>query len=383
MRILLITFCLLLTLTSSAFSQINFKNEFDYLYRNEPSSHSSYRDLSLRRSLSKNSADFMLLSYMMDALITMYKATNDTKYLREATLLIDNVISTSKVSENIRPNNYKYKDGYKSWTSPRTGFQESILYEGYLFRVVCDLLHFLNEKGWRELSVSNNNWYNATLGFVEVHVWQKWISRSVSIYNNPYKLLLYSRTHMASHWASIALILERISSNNRIKSEARSLYNQFDVLLKRNLKDNPIHPNTYKWNSTWDDVRSTNAIGSKKSIIQDVSHGNQVVSYIMLSRRLNNKNWMDSHVQKLKNTLKYVVFNTNGASFFDNLDRSSVGNKGSGRFQSDGWVRLGRGDKEINSLYKQYVYKEFVRQKNKDYHRLQLYAHIYYNETVF
>ena len=110
---------------------------------------------------------------------------------------------------------------------------------------------------------------------------------------------------MGSHWAGLAMYLNTLTSNKQIQSQTAILIQQYDTLLKRNLNKSQ---DGYIWNSTYDNVEGTFAADTHKNIIQDVSHGNHVVSYIVAAYEFGNNNWTLADIHKLCYTLKEYVY---------------------------------------------------------------------------
>ena len=157
---------------------------------------------------------------------------------------------------------------------------------------------------------------------------------------------------MASHWAYIGLVLKEITNNPVIKSQCKDVVNMFDLLLKRNLRADPNFPEAFIWNSNWDNVDGTQAQTSPPPSIQDVSHGNHVIAYIAISKRLNNPNWTNADIMGFCNTIKRIIYNKSSMTFTDNVDGSlSSDRPGWGNSQADGWLKLSLFDQQTLNLY--------------------------------
>jgi hypothetical protein len=157
---------------------------------------------------------------------------------------------------------------------------------------------------------------------------------------------------MASHWAFIGLILKEITDKPEIKTQCQDVITMYDLLLKRNLKPHPNFPDAYTWNSTWDNVDGTQAESPPSPAVQDVSHGNHVLAYIALSKRLNNPNWTNENIMGFCNSIKQVLYNKTTMSFYDNVDGSvSELRPGQGNSQADGWLKMGLFDQQTLNIY--------------------------------
>src|SRR5690606_11003320 len=243
-------------------------------------SSSNYKRVALNKSKSSDAYMFMSLRNTVAAFNIILDKEYNRDVIEEYKLIVDNIINTAQVSKEIQNNRYRFKDTYMGWITLKENSSSHIevpLYESYIFLRITHFLYQLKNMGWVEESKENQAWWNKTLSFVEENVWNKWVSRSFKKYNS-YRYLLRSRTHMGSHWAGIAMYLNNITSNLKIKEETKKIVEQYDLLLKRNLK---ISGETYIWNSTYDDVEGTDAYKDTTKRMQDVSHANHVVLYII------------------------------------------------------------------------------------------------------
>lgn len=348
----IVFFITIATCISQDFKQAN--NGFREIYLSQPSKTNNYRAQFIKKSISGDSYDFIQLSTMIDALQAMYTVTRDSYYLQENRSLVTNVIAAAKKSSSIPANRYKWKDNFLSWTSKNknNGYnQESLVFEGYLFKYIVKFL-YLEQQAGRASSKD----YAKMLRFVEDNVWSKWVSRSEKIYGNKYDYFLNLRTHIGAQWASTALVLNKISSNETIKKQTLELRNTFDGMLKGNFTPQGAS-RALSWNQTWNNKTKGNAKSKSKSeLIQDVSHGNHIVEYLVSAYEFGNKNWTKEDLLGLCNTLKFSIYDSKTGTFRDNLDQSvKRNNQVPGTFQSDGWVKLGRMDSEVQQIYSKYL----------------------------
>lgn len=382
----MVLFAVMFALAANATAQKNWKNLFDEEYAAVCTSTETARESYLNKSISGDSFDFMSISNILDALQCMYLSTGEEFYRNDLIKIINNILSTAKISKNIPGNVYSYKDNYLSWTSKNrlnSYNNEAPLYEGYIFRFITQFIYNLHQSGWTNLSAENKNWYNQTLQFIEKNIWEKWISRSMKINNKPYTLHLRTRTHTSSHWAYIGFFLKEIAVDPLIRTQCIELYNMYDLLLKRNLKSNPAVPQAYTWNCSWDDVSGTQANVVTDVVLQDVSHGNHVLSYVTASKKMGNTNWSDGEIDSLCNTLKLVVYNKKQVFFADMVDGSASSDRpGWGNSQAEGWIKLSWFDSDIRNLYIDFAYREkvgIIREQNM---QLQYYANLLYSEYL-
>ena len=381
-----VLFIAILIISSNAKAQKNWKNLFDQEYESLCTSTETTREYYLNISKSGDSFDFMTISNILDALQCVYLSTGEESYRNDLIKIINNILSTAQVSKNIPENKYEYKDDYLSWTSKNrlnSYNNEALLYEGYIFRFITQFIYNLHEEGWVNLSAENQSWYDQTLQFIEKNVWEKWITRSNEINKKPYTIFLRTRTHTSSHWAYMGLFLEEITADPVIRQQCIELYNMYDLLLKRNLKSNPTVPQAYVWNCSWDDVSGTQANVVNDVVLQDVSHGNHVLSYLTAAKKMGSSNWSDSEMDSLCNTLKLVVYNKETISFADMVDGSaSISRPGWGNNQAEGWIKLSWFDDTVRNIYIDFAFRqEYGLLRSQDM-ELQYYANLLYAEYL-
>lgn len=329
-------------------------------------SSSNYKRVALNKSKSSDAYMFMSLRNTVAAFNIILDKEYNRDVIEEYKLIVDNIINTAQVSKEIQNNRYRFKDTYMGWITLKENSSSHIevpLYESYIFLRITHFLYQLKNMGWVEESKENQAWWNKTLSFVEENVWNKWVSRSFKKYNS-YRYLLRSRTHMGSHWAGIAMYLNNITSNLKIKEETKKIVEQYDLLLKRNLK---ISGETYIWNSTYDDVEGTDAYKDTTKRMQDVSHANHVVLYIISAYEFGNPNWSLLDVQRLGNTFKYIIYNEKEDAFADNVNgTSSKSRPGWGNFIADGWVKLASYDKDIYTILTRFKNNDILKKYDQE-----------------
>ena len=348
-----ILFILFFVVTNVVYSQTD-NIKYKSLYRD-----SDYTS-ALKIATSGNSYDFMSLRKYIGALNVMIKETNDEELIHKQKTLVDNLIKSSDVSLSIVNSTYEYKDKFKGWIvhkadngNKATINNEVPLFEGYTFFYVTEFLYLLKENGWIEKSVDNKKWWNETVQFVDQNIWTKWRSRSYKIFNkkdNHY--FLRNRTHMGSHWAGVAMYLSEITKEEEIKKQANDVQRQYDMLLKRNLK---LKNGAYIWHSTYDDVSGTDAGKGKSNIIQDGSHGNHVVAYVVAAYELGNKNWTKKDLSRFSKTITKIMYDKKTNTFADKVDGTvDKSRPGWGNFVGDGWIKLAKHDNEAAKIFKQF-----------------------------
>lgn len=289
--------------------------------------------------------------------------------------LIENLISTAVESKNIKNNKSPYKDSYRGWTSKKDNLTlntEVPLYESYSFFYVVQFLYYTKSNGWYDESNQNKKRWNNILVFIETNIWTKWFERSLLVKGNHYWYFLRGRTHMGSHWAGMAMYLNALTGSTEIKSQTEQLIEQYDTLLKRNLRE---IDGAYIWNSTYDNVEGTNATAVPENIVQDVSHGNHVVSYIVAAHEFGNKNWTLDDITKLNYTIKNFMYDKKNNRFYDRVDGSSDKNRpGWGNFVADGWVKLADYDSGVRRIFTEFEKTKMLKKYSQE---LQFKANLY------
>lgn len=311
-------------------------------------------DLIKHYSTNKNVLKFMELGYFINGnTIAANFAVNDN--------IINNIILSG--NRNSR-NDYKWtvkNVSINSLNCSKEG-EEFVLYEGYLFRYIAQYQYIYNRNKISDKNFAKNNFF-------------KWYNKSVE-QNGDASLLYGIRLHMGSHWATTAAYLMKLDPEN--KSLYNNFINQYNTQLRKSLKTININgKECYIWNSTYPDQFTKILKNRKKEIeIQDVTHGNHIIQYIIDCYSLGIGNWSKNDLVKFSNTLKYIIWKNNLPT--DNVDGSSTKNISlakTGWKQSDGWMKLMTvlKDKELYEIYDNY-YKNNSSKVNKFYPNLQFFA---------
>lgn len=339
---------------------------------------------SIDYSIGANAHEFMNLRAYLGANNALISASPDLEIIEYQRILIENIIKTASISKNIPNNHSPFKDKYRGWISlikNNTYNKEVILYEGYSFFYITQFLFFLQENHWVNLSSENAKWWHETLSFLEQNIWTKWLTRSRAINKNNYRYFLRGRIHIASHWAGIAMYLKSMTTDSLIKRDCDKLQQEYDLLLKRNLKPNPLYPSASCWNATYDNTEGTDAVKIDPCVMQDVSHGNHVVSYIIAAYEMGDTNWGREDIDKLCNTVKFVLYNKDNKTFSDNVNGSPDASRpGWGNFVADGWVKLADYDTEVRAIFKNFEADgEMLKRYNQE---LQFKANLHKKEIT-
>lgn len=350
-----------------AFPVQNWKAKFDTEFNNTKDAYW------LGLSTSLNSNNYYYLGYGIDATTAMYKATGNVYYLDKALGYIQNVITRAKVSNATNFPDSDYKDGYKGWVCLTQGSvlnEEVALYESMMWRYVTRLLFVIKNTSTLYNNPTYRSQFDTILAFTETHIWDKWYNRGSN-----QEWIYRSRTHMRSHWGFIALDLYKVSSNATRKAQYQTVYTNINNALRSNMIN--VNVNSYFWNQTWDST-------GVAPIIQDTSHGNNVIAYIVESYERGNY-WTREDMVKYINTLKTIIYNGVNHDFADFVNGTYGAFEGkldTGRFQADGWVKLGKYHREIQDIY-EYVIINNPTAVTSASQFAQLYANMALNEKEF
>jgi hypothetical protein len=144
---------------------------------------------------------------------------------------------------------------------------------------------------------------------------------------------------MAAHWAYIAMDLSLLTTDTTRLARATEvmdninyhLPNYDNASLHGQMITSPVNPSAYFWNWEW---------GQFSQPGSDVSHGNNVMAYVVEAHDLGLGGWTDEDIQKLVVTFDEVVWPADGGPYAEFVDGSGTDN---GWF-IDGWMKLGRYD---------------------------------------
>jgi hypothetical protein len=292
-----------------------FMKSWDFAYRN-----------AIPLSRSPDSQDHYDLAYDVDGCVEMFRATGERRFLDRALVFVENVVAGAKPSSSLPDS--RYRDKYQGWESRKSGEggDEVPLYESYLWRYATALLVAIHDNPGVFADRGYRQRYDRLLDFAEVQIFEKWYSRGAddTIYRD--------RTHMASHWALIALHLARITGDQGRRARYTTVADTISSRLHAQLRRNPAEPTAYFWSDVW---------GSARRPGQDVGHGNGVIAYVVEARDLG-KGWTDADMAAFSALLTKVIWPA-GTTYRAYLDGTGSDN---GWF-ADGFVKLGRYDPAV------------------------------------
>lgn len=288
-----------------------------------------------RFSRSTDSYDFYNLSYYIDANVSMFEATGEAKYADVALELAENMVASARPSSSIPKSGFQ--DSYLGWTSQKSDVRgiEVPLYESFAWRYVARLLRVLRTSALYADGAYQDR-YQKLLAFTETNIFEKWYLRGAEdfIYRN--------RTHMASHWAYIALDLAQLTTDESRRARYREVVDTIDnslsnypSSLRGQLRTSETDPMAFWWSDVWGEMTGPG---------QDIAHGNGVISYVVESRDLN-AGWTADELGRFSRTLTSVVLAPEG-NYPEYVDGSGHGNG----WIADGFVKLGRYDPAVQAL---------------------------------
>ncbi|MCC6287671.1 MAG: hypothetical protein IT249_07285 [Chitinophagaceae bacterium] len=289
----------------------------------------------------------------LGAWLSMYKATGHIMYFNVLKNFIDTLIAQAATSNTIQGNRYEYKDNFKGWIYKTNDGElfgmEVPLSEGYIMRYLFEFIYLAKKYGVVE---NNAEWCRKTLTWLTENEWTKWRSRSIRQFGKPNTLFLRVRLHMGAHWAAVALLLNKMTSVDSIREQTKSVVEQYDLLAKRGFIKNDFDGGAAMFSQTYGNTKNTDAQESAVSVIQDVSHANHFISYIVLANQLGCESWNDAKITEMANLDKNILYKGD-YTFWDLIngteDPKRAGNWGN--YQADGWLLLDQYDTGLFKIH--------------------------------
>lgn len=278
-------------------------------------------------STSSDSWDYYDLAYGIDAFTSMYEATGKRRYAVRALTLVQNTVNRSRPVGDLHS---QFHDGYRGWVSQRSDVRgdEVPLFESYAWRYVTRLLRVVRQSPTLFADDAIRAQYRRLLSFSETNIFAKWYSRGAA--DNIYR----SRTHMAAHWAYIAVDLAVLTRDQQRRQRYLTVFRNinrdlpnYDSSLRQQMRESPVISGAYFWDDTW---------ASHDRPGQDVAHGNGVISYLVEANAVG-REWTVADMGRLVRTFDRVVWPRAGRGH-QYIDGSGTG---TGWF-ADGFVKLGR-----------------------------------------
>ncbi|WP_051580909.1 hypothetical protein [Pseudonocardia acaciae] len=288
-----------------------------------------------RLSRSRDSFDFYTLAYSIDELASMYEATGDVGYARKALRFTRNMIASARPSASLPTSSFK--DSYQGWVSASNSDDETPLYESYAWRYVTRLLRLL-KPGIGTAPGDVRADYGRALAFTETNIVDKWRARG------PNEHIYRSHTHMAAHWASIALDVSLLTADPARRAACTEIVRNIDdhlpnypSSLRKQLQPGRTDPRAYWWSDEW---------GVTGGPGQDVGHGNGVIAYVVEARDTN-AGWSPEELARFARTLTGLISGPRYPEFVD-------GTGSDNGWIADGFVKLGRYDPGLQATLQSY-----------------------------
>lgn len=299
---------------------------------------------SVQRAASGDAWQLYNLAYAIDGLAAMAEASGEVRYADEALELIESVIAQAKPSRTLEKS--QFRDEYLGWASAShpsdraTDGKEVPLFESYFWRYGTRLLRVMRAQPEWIADATRRERVSAALRFVQRNVWDKWTNRGM---DNIYR----SRTHMASHWAFVALNLLPLMDEGPRRTQMRQVLDNIcshfpsspSDSLRGQMRDHPTAPGGVFWSDVW---------GQDSRPGQDVSHGNAVVAFIIDAADAG-EHFTRADVDRLCVTLTKAIWKPDGAAAMY-VDGSGTGNG----WINDGFCKLGRFDADIQRRLEEY-----------------------------
>lgn len=290
-----------------------------------------------RLSRSSDSSDFYSLAYSIDELASMFEATGDFGYARKALRYSRGMMASARPSASLPTSGFK--DTYRGWVSPANQDDETPLYESYAWRYVARTLRLLQPRlGAAPPDVRAD--YSRVLAFTETDIVDKWRARGANEY------IYRARTHMAAHWASIALDVSILTADPARRAACTEIVRNVDdhlpnypSSLRQQLHPGRDDPAGYWWSDVW---------GESTGPGQDVGHGNGDIAYVVEAHDVG-AGWSDQEVRRFARTLARLIAGS-GARYPEFVDGSGTDNG----WIADGFVKLGRYDPALQVMLQGY-----------------------------
>lgn len=325
--LLLLVFTLLFSQVKAQISIEDFKSE------------ASHDEIVINKLIySNDSWGIYKLSQYIDGYNNMFLSTGNQVYLNKSLDIILRIMKNATLSSRFR--NSQFKDKYLGWVNKShrelgNDGKEYSLYESYFWRYATSTILLVKEYSLIDkYSVK----YLSIKNFCEEQVFSKWINRGKSnIYRNT--------TNLFAQWAHISLNMWLIDKKEKYKK----VFTDFNLMYSNNLVGSG--------NGRYWILRLDTKLDSS---VSDVSHANSEVSYLIDAYQKASVIKYES-IQNLIDLLNTKILkNDNSISYYINGEGKSVDN----RMLIDGFLKLGRFDKNLNSR----LLKTKAIQKNTDYY---------------
>jgi len=343
-QIIVQVFCTII-FTTCTMSQVVYKDIYDAKIQYSKNSSS---EVIKRMARGKNAYNYINIGYFLNANNIMFKKTGDKLYLDYNMEILDIILNQDRAGDS--------DEGWKiqvasSNQNASSNNKESVNFEGYFFRYLGEFLHI----------IKSERLYNARQQSIELYLtksFNKWRKLSEKSFKDM-STLYHQRIHIAANWAVVSLYLYELTKEEIYKE----FYGAFDKQLRKNLVIKKKNGKAcYVWNSTYSE-KFTVALRKRETstpIIQDVSHGNHVINYVVTAHKFHPDIWTEDDLKIFSNTLIELIWDDHSKTFSDNVDGTDSKNKevrNTGWKQADGWMKLMTYSPQLVNLYRHYYTK--------------------------
>jgi len=250
--------------------------------------------------------DYYYMSYWLDAEIRLWQITGDIAYFSQAKIWIDAMISDA-VPVGVT------NTGYLGWTATPSFLSATVkaegvpLWEFYAFRHVATLLTILHDNPDFVSSNGLTTWYNNTLDFVRVNIFEKWWQNTSS--GGAQGALYRSRTHMVSAPMNLAAALDYIYEDGH-PDDSPNYATAWQSIAYSGMPNwnepNSIREQLVETGVNYFWYRDFVSSGSP-SLIQDVLHSGDFHQNIH-DMYLRGQYWTEADMQRFANTMENLWF---------------------------------------------------------------------------
>lgn len=216
--------------------------------------------------------------------------------------------------------------GYLGWPStvvpynnPPRDVEGTPLHEMIFFKEVCYLLITIRMDATLWADQTKQDWYNETLSFVRLHVFEKWLQNTTQ--NGGFNFRR-SRTHMASHSAAMVYqlyLMTQQQDQTMLDITQDICFDGMPVHADGNIRDNltagyDAVNNRYVWNMTWPSASNQQ--------VQDSNHGHHLLQSLILLLEMQ-FHFIEDDFIRFANTWDQLAVNSYTTySDYRNIDRS-------------------------------------------------------------
>lgn len=290
---------------------------------------------------SENGFNYYYLGPYLEGLISMSEATGDIGYLTLALSMSMMIINSGKDLNG---------DGYLDFRVEGKGLDKPdvALYEWRGFRPLARLARLLHGVTWLDEHQLKDA--DTLSDFVRTNIVEKWSknfskAKGIDFFEDDQLI------HRASHMGDILVDVVALDDGGPFQDSLKTL----GLAVKNQIRRSTRQTGAVEWNILYGNsggiLRRYNTLRG----VADTSHASGVVSFVVSDAMLTQEVFNRQDLQRLANTLKTVIWNgdLNKPAFADYVDGGTNKQKPNtygARNLSDGWVKLGVMDPEVQKL---------------------------------